>query len=135
MSWIPPKTNWSGAKGEYFNLDPDYKRIKGNIEYLTELGNELYLPFAITSFANPDISDIPTVSFFNNVANNTDVVRDNTMQPTGYVKLRRYEPNGTIWDYKELNNIENNALLMYNLLNIQKGNLKRLAFKLGGGIF
>ena len=32
--WTEPKTNWSSAKNEYFNIEPDYQRIKGNIEFL-----------------------------------------------------------------------------------------------------
>ena len=40
MGWTPPKTNW--VNGDAFNLDPDYNRIKGNIEYLIALSEEMY---------------------------------------------------------------------------------------------
>lgn len=38
MAWTTPKTNW--VDGDYFNLNPDYNRIKGNIEYLIALSEE-----------------------------------------------------------------------------------------------
>lgn len=37
MAWVTPKTNW--VDGDYFNINPDYNRIKGNIEYLLTLSN------------------------------------------------------------------------------------------------
>ena len=43
--WIEPKTNWTNQ--DYFNLDPDYARIKGNIEYIQEFSETMNMVFQI----------------------------------------------------------------------------------------
>ena len=135
MSWTQPKLNWSGKSGEYFNLNPDYNRIRDNTEYVMKLGNEMYTPFSITNFTYPSLSDIPTISFFNTIVNNIDIVKNNTFTPSGYTAMRRYQANGAIWDYNELNKIEKNIWLLYQMLLGQKEAQRKLSFKLGGGDF
>ncbi len=130
--WINPKTNWTGSKDEYFNLDPDYNRIKGNIEYVAELANLLYRDFNIPTLETPHFLDIPKVSFFNKTSEAITTIQEHTFEPEGYEALRHYSPNGTVWDWIELNKMENNLLLMQETLQRQKDNRRRLSFKLGG---
>jgi hypothetical protein len=134
MSWITPKTNW--ARSDYFNSNPDYERIKGNIEYLSIIGQELYGSFSITAMVEPTYNAdgvctlIPTSSFFNNIVNNINTIRDNTISPVGYKSMRTYAYDDYIWDYKELNIIENNIKLLYNVLQGQINILEQLPFNL-----
>ena len=132
MTWTQPKIDWKGNKDEYFNLDPDYNRIKGNIEYLYDMANQLYLSFTIPKLENPTIYDIPTVSFFNKTSEAITKIQEHTFRPINYEDLRNYSPNGTAWDWIELNKMEKNLLLMQDAMRRQKDNQKRLSFKLGG---
>lgn len=61
--WQEPKTNWSGASDEFFNVQPDYQRIKGNIEYLYELSLKLFPTYTIYELENVTYKSIPYVDF------------------------------------------------------------------------
>ena len=67
MAWVTPKTNW--VDGDYFNINPDYNRIKGNIEYLLALSKTMYADYTAPSLESASMSGYPRVSFFNNVVN------------------------------------------------------------------
>lgn len=130
MAWTTPKTNW--VNGDYFNIDPDYKRIKGNIEYLIALSKEMYPDYAHPMLDNVTIDGYPVVSFFNNVVNATQALLTNCYSPNGSKSMRVYTANGVGWNSTELNNIESNHLLLYNALTGQKECLPRLQITLGG---
>jgi len=137
MSWVTPKTTWTSAPGQAFNNDPDYLRIKGNIEYLYDLGTELYTTFGITEMEEITEGTIyyPKSEFFNNIVNNINAIKNNTFNSDGYSYMRSYVGNGAIWNYEELNVIENNILILYYILQYQKNILPKLSFKLGGDGF
>lgn len=137
MSWTEPKINWTSAPNQAFNNDPDYIRIKGNIEYLYSLAEELYAIFNITEMETVGSGTIyyPKSAFFNNIVNNINTIRNNTYNPDGYAYMRSYIGNGVIWNYQDLNIIENNILLLYYILEYQKNILPKLSFKLGGSEF
>ena len=42
MAWIQPKTNW--AVSDRFNIS-DYNRIKGNLDFLKDKAETLYMSF------------------------------------------------------------------------------------------
>ena len=130
MAWITPKTNW--VDGDYFNLNPDYNRIKGNIEYLIELSKEMYPAYSTPTLESADITGFPKVSFFNNVVNATKAILDNSYSPNGSKSMRAYSSNGIVWNASELNAIEKNHLLLYHALNGQKKGIRRLLITLGG---
>lgn len=130
MAWITPKTNW--VNGDRFNLDPDYARIKGNIEYLTELSKTLYLDYDTPALENASIEGFPKVSFFNNVVDSTKAILSNCYSPVGAKSMRSYISNGIVWNADELNAIENNHLLLYNALTRQKSVVRKLQITLGG---
>lgn len=130
MAWTPPKTNW--VDGEYFNLDPDYNRIKGNIEYLIALSKEIYSEYDTPELESADITGYPTVGFFNKVVSATNALLSNCFSPNGAEQTRLYSSNGVGWNAKELNTIENNHLLMYQVLHSQKSSIRKLQITLGG---
>lgn len=130
MAWVTPKTNW--VNGDRFNLDPDYKRIKGNIEYLVALSKTLYLEYDTPRLENPSTTDFPKVSFFNNVVDATKAILSNCYSPIGAKSMRSYTGNGIVWNADDLNAIERNHLLLYNAFTMQKSSIRRLEYTLGG---
>ena len=137
MSWTAPKINWTSAPGQAFNNDPDYLRIKGNIEYLYALAIVLYATFSVTEMeeVTPGTIYYPKAAFFNNIVNNVNAIKNNTYNPDGFAYMKSYIGNGVIWNYDDLNTIENNILLLYYILEYQNNILPKLAFTLGGSDF
>jgi hypothetical protein len=130
MAWTTPKTNW--ADGDYFNLNPDYNRIKGNIEYLIALSKEMYPEYSSPTLESADITGYPKVAFFNNVVNSTKAILNNCYSPVGTKSMRVYASNGVGWNAAELNAIESNHLLLYQALTGQKSGIRKLQLTLGG---
>ena len=130
MPWTTPKTNW--VDGDYFNLDPDYNRIKGNIEYLIALSKEVYNEYAVPELESAEINGYPTLSFFNNVVTSTNAMLDNCYTPKGAKTTRAYSSNGVAWTAEELNTIERNHQFLYHAFNGQKSSIRRLELTLGG---
>lgn len=131
-TWTEPKTNW--VTGDYFNVDPDYKRIKGNIEYLTELAQTIYVQWNNTKLSDVAIGYIPLVDFFNNVVKATQEIIDYT-KTGGTADMPMYVANDRAWNSTELNNIEKNHLILHTSILNQRDVLKRISFKLNGGNF
>ena len=130
MAWVTPKTNW--ANGDRFNIDPDYNRIKGNIEYLIALSKTMYLDYDTPILETASITGFPKVSFFNNVVDSTRAILSNCYSPVGTRDMHTYISNGIVWNASELNAIEHNHLLLYNALTRQKPGIRRLQITLGG---
>lgn len=107
--WTEPKTNWSGAKNEYFNIEPDYQRIKGNIEFLGDyLGYIGFDKNNLYRMENVTLESVPKQTFFNNVVYNIDILRNFIGTPINYRNMRTYVSKGNVWNYKDLNIIEKN---------------------------
>lgn len=130
MAWITPKTDW--VDGDYFNLNPDYARIKGNIEYLINLSKTMYADYSAPTLETATITGYPRVSFFNNVVNATKAVLESCYTPSGAKTMRLYSSNGVGWTAAELNTIERNHLLLYKAFMGQKAGIPRIQFTLGG---
>ena len=129
--WQTPKTDWKSS--DYFNLNPDYLRIKGNIEALKELGGELYPTFSLKAMGDYTIEDIPDVDFFNTVEENVELLGQKTYWPVGYQQRQVYKENGRAWSHEDLNRLERNLQLLYTALKSQKEGCRALCFELGGG--
>ena len=107
--WTEPKTNWSGAKNEYFNIQPDYQRIKGNIEFLGDyLGYIGFDKNNLYKMENVTLESVPKQTFFNNIVYNIDILRNFIGTPINYQNMRTYVSKGNVWNYKDLNIIEKN---------------------------
>lgn len=130
MAWVTPKTNW--VNGDHFNLDPDYTRIKGNLEHLVELSKTLYRDYDTPILGEHTTSDFPKVSFFNNVVDTTKAILSNCYSPVGAKTMRSYSSNGIVWNADDLNAIERNHLLLYDAFTMQKSSIRRLEYTLGG---
>lgn len=107
--WTEPKTNWSGAKNEYFNIEPDYQRIKGNIEFLGDyLGYIGFDKNNLYKMENVTLESVPKQTFFNNIVYNIDILRNFIGTPIDYRNMRTYVSKGNVWNYQDLNIIEKN---------------------------
>ena len=109
MIWTEPKTNWTGAKDEYFNIVPDYQRIKGNIEYLGEYLKEIGFDNSnLYAMENVTLESVPKQTFFNNIVYNIDILKSYIGTPLNYQNMRTYVSKGSVWNYQDLNIIEKN---------------------------
>ena len=109
MIWTEPKTNWTGAKDEYFNIVPDYQRIKGNIEYLGEYLKEIGFDSSnLYAMENVTLESVPKQTFFNNIVYNIDILKSYIGTPLNYQNMRTYVSKGSAWNYQDLNIIEKN---------------------------
>lgn len=133
MAWTTPKTNW--VPTDYFDLDPDYNRIKGNIEYLFEFSNKLYVPPDMIPMQVYDISDDAEPDFFNNIVDNVSILAEETYYPPGFETMERYGGNKRIWTANHLNTIEKNLNLVYTGYKSQWNLLPMLAYEMGGSEF
>lgn len=134
--WQEPKTNWKD--GDYFNLSPDYQRIKGDIEYLYDISLLLYPTYKLYELGMYTIDQFPKADFFNTIVYNIDLINKNTLQKKNplYKTMRTYTPNGVIWSKDDLNTIEENLKMFYEELKIMRyDNVPRLSIKLGAKKF
>lgn len=129
MTWTTPKTDWKST--DRFNIS-DYNRIKGNLEYLHEFAEELYLSFSTEDMGDnkESYADYFYADEFNLFENNLKILNQNIFTQDFGIAQKFYD-NGPFIQYGELNRIESATLSMYNLLTIQKKNLPRMAFRLG----
>lgn len=126
MPWVEPKTDWVAT--DFFNLTPDYDRIKGNILYIQELAASLQNQIELQEMEEYTIADIPYVEFFNTIVEN---VRALEAQLYTVEDMVTYVANGSIWSANELNIIERNLLRLYTMLQGEINLLGKLEFMLG----
>jgi hypothetical protein len=134
--WQAPKTNWQN--GDYFNLSPDYQRIKGNIEYLYEISQLLYPSYKMYELYMYTIDQFPRADFFNTIVYDIDLINSNTLGKNNplFKTMRTYVSNGTIWDKDDLNIIEENTKMLFRELKEKHyDNVPRLSIKLGAKKF
>ncbi len=124
--WTEPKTDWKN--GEYFNLDVDYARIKGNILYIAEFAEKLNKTFNV-ELSEYTIEELPYEEFFNNIVYAVEEIEK--AYPIVYDDMRNYQENNVIWDENDLNTIEKNTKKVYNLLIGEWNCISKLDFMLG----
>lgn len=128
MAWIQPKTNWTAS--DRFNIS-DYNRIKGNLDFLKDKAETLYMSFD-TQDMGPEKNYVDYIyaSEINKVEENLEKINQNIFTQD-FGDRQTFVPNGVFITYDELNRIESAILNMYNLLDRQKAGLIRLAFRFG----
>ena len=132
MAWATPKTDWTATS--YFNVG-DYNRIKGNLNYLQTLINQVYRPVTISNMgADKTYSDYIYADEFNLFETNLETMK-NWIVNLGIGNGIIYSANAPTFNFTELNRIESAMLLMYNNLLGQISGRPTLAFTLNGGIF
>lgn len=124
--WTEPKTDWKN--GEYFNIDVDYARIKGNILYIVEFAEKLNKTFNV-ELSEYTIEELPYEEFFNNIVYAVEEIEK--AYPIVYDDMRNYQENNVIWDENDLNTIEKNTKKVYNLLMGEWNCISKLEFMLG----
>lgn len=114
MSWVTPKTDWQVREyvnglynGDWFNLS-DYDRIRGNLEYLRILAqNVLHVVIPQTAMPPRGFGAYPRASDFNTVeANLFAVVNVLNLLPPGYYSKTDWAANGPFLTFEDLNRIE-----------------------------
>lgn len=127
--WTEPKTDW--VISDYFNKE-DYNRIKNNIAFLRDLAVTIYDTFSIEDMGSDktSYSEFPYADEFNHLENNLQTIRDKTFNFYQGSKKTWYE-NQRFPNYEDFNRLEKACLLIYEGLEGQRKNLRRLAFTLG----
>ena len=131
MAWIEPKTDW--VKTDYFSYR-DWNRWVNNTQELRKLACKAYPDFNISDMPTKGVNDFPYADEVNLLEQNISLVLSKMYRFTQFIP-KTYEANRPTLDYNEANIIESAMLAMYNGLNNQIAGKKRLAFRLGGGIF
>lgn len=127
--WHTPKTNW-GINDRFNN--PDYNRIKGNLEYLHERASKLYTEFQIQDMGTDKDSykNYYYAYEFNKFESNLEIINKHIFTQNIGISQQFYD-NGTFINYEELNRIENAILSMNEILDNLEAGLARLSFRLG----
>lgn len=132
MAWITPKTNWTPMS--YFNIG-DYNRIKGNLEHLNSMVNQVYPNMSIAPMgANKTYSDYIYADEFNLFETNLVLMR-NWIVNLGIGNAVIYSDNAPTPNYDELNRIESAMLKMYENLYGEIYGRPMMQFTLNGGLF
>lgn len=138
MAWIEPKTDWKVSydsdgnyTGDYFNFE-DYNRIIGNLSYLKEMADALFLRFSVEDMGSEKAYESMIYAReINVIEDNLEVINQNTYGFDIGDKVTYQANRGTpLWS--ELNRIEGACLLLYKTMIVQKNLLPRLSFTLGG---
>lgn len=130
--WTTPKTNWQST--DSFMLNPDYERIRGNMQHLHGMAQRLYPAFGLVNMADYTIEGLPFIEFFDNVETNLQRLYDCTFKRRDYAN-RVMRENGSVWDFRDLNRIEGILGQMYSDMLTQESTKPVLSFKMGGGAF
>ena len=130
--WTDPKTDWNAD--DYFNLDPDYVRIKENIEYIKEFSEAMYDEFSIAEMGDFTIDGFPFDTFLNNIVDNVTALEENLFKPPQDGDMDRYVGGSPGWDYRQLNIIEGNIQRLHDAMVGQWNLLPTMAFSMGTGV-
>lgn len=133
MAWQTPKTTWEN--NEVFEVALDYERIRGNINYLHELAEQLYPPFSLDTMADAPATGFPYPNWLNTVVDNTGKLARETLTPSDFLEMARYKGNAPGWDADDLNRIESNHQLLYGIFKGTIELLPKLSFEIGGSEF
>lgn len=149
MPWVTPKTNW--VRLDKFNVDPDWNRIKGNMEYVQAqarplFGDITFAPIPNFNLTVPSVNNadsiaktgnpaFPTVSIYNTIENALQTLMDETYDLLEFLESIPRVPNGRVWDFEDLNRIESMQLRLKELLDRTAAQRQGIPFKLGGGYF
>lgn len=131
MVWRMPKTDWTETS--YFNIE-DYNRIKGNLEWLVSMVNQVYQPITIQNMGtDKTYSDYIYADEFNLFETNLEAIK-NWIVTLGIGNGILYSENAPTPNYVELNRIESAMLKIYENLTGQINGRPTLSFTLNGGI-
>lgn len=128
MAWIEPKTDWVAE--DYFNTT-DYNRINGNVAHLKAYLATLFKEVEISlSEEEKTILSLPYAREFNAIENGLVALNDGTYG-LDIGESKTYKPNGNVPNFEDYNRLESATLALYEMAQVHKANLPRLALTLG----
>lgn len=130
--WVTPKTDWT--ESDYFNLDPDYSRIKGNIQWIKDFSTKMYADFPLISMGDFTVDGFPADTFLNNIVDNVTTLENNLFKPPTDQPMQRYSLGAPGWDADQLNIIEGNILRLHDAMVGQWNLIPTMAFSMGTGV-
>lgn len=127
--WKDPKINWQPSDPVNYT---DYNRIKNNLEYLWERGNQLFRPFSIVDMGEDKKSykEYTYADEWNAFENNLDTINRNTANKN-YGQKKRFFDNGQFINWEELNRLESAIMSIKNIMDRLESGLPRLAVRFG----
>lgn len=130
--WTEPKTDWQ--RSDYFDLDPDYRRIRGNMLELHRRAKQLYSDFALPETVEYSIEQLPYLELFEGVEQSLAQLCAGTLA-RGWYSTRQLRENAPVWDWRDLNRIETIQRQLERDLCAAKRGRTPLQFRMGGGAF
>lgn len=131
-----PKTDWAlkNSDGTYqaFNIDPDYLRITGNIEYLEDILQNLRPSRYFTSTEPQTIADTPTAEVFNKIETVLSELHEAYQYDAISWERKTWAPNQPAPTFDDLNRWEKLIADIHNRAILQIAALPKLALTLGG---
>lgn len=131
--WKTPKTNWRAD--DFFDIDPDWHRICGNILFLQRLARPVYGEAYLPQIPAPSADDLPFAETLQAVEDAAEAIRLKIPLASGCPAKRNICENEPFWSFEDLNRIEENTAKFLQMIARAKENRPRLAFTLGGGAF
>lgn len=128
MAWREPKMDWVST--DHLNAE-DYNRIIGNIAYLKELADALFLHVAEVSLGEEKTHLSMIYAREMNVIEESIETLNLETYNFEVGETMTYRANGSTPLWSELNRIESAIFLLYNTMNAHKGALTKLEFRLG----
>lgn len=130
--WQTPKTSWAAT--DEFRLEPDYERIRGNLEHLQAWAARIARRAELTPMPDESVDGLPYPEFFNRVEENLAAVAAAVCPRAGY-ETRSFAAGKAVWDWRDLCRIEGMEEQICRDLQAIENSLPGLAFLLGGGTF
>ena len=128
MAWNEPKTNWVST--DYFNAE-DYNRVIGNLAYLKELADALFLH--LTDVSLGEEKTYLSMIYAREMNAIEELLATLNLETYQFElgETMTYRANGSTPLWSELNRIESAIFLLYNTMTAHKAALPRLEFRLG----
>lgn len=128
MAWIQPKTDWVAT--DYFNVE-DYNRINGNVAHLKAYIGTLFdtVEISLSEEEKTNLSLIYAREM--NVIENGLAALNGKSYGLNIGESKTYKPNGKVPTFEDYNRIESAILALYEMAQVHKANLPRLALTLG----
>ena len=128
MAWIEPKTDWVAT--DYFNAT-DYNRINGNVAHLKAYLATLFKEVEIS--LSEDEKSYLSLIYAREMNAIEDAVSALNNGSYGFTigEKKTYRANGSTPTYEDFNRLENAILKLYEMAQVHKANLPRLALTLG----
>lgn len=128
MAWIQPKTDWVAS--DYFNAE-DYNRINGNVAHLKAYLGTLFKEMEI-SLSEEEKTNLSLIYAreMNAIENGLSALNGGTYG-LDIGESKTYKPNGKVPNFEDYNRLESATLALYEMAQVHKANLPRLALTLG----